>query len=69
MICPDGVRYLHKSRDGVPFDEFWIARDHSHAAIIGGFIGDELLGSGGVCYYQRIDNKWDRVGCVNEWSI
>ncbi|WP_156800052.1 hypothetical protein [Novosphingobium resinovorum] len=69
IICPDGVRHLHKSRNRVPFGEFWIAKDHSHAAITGGFIGGELLGGGGTCYYQRIDNKWVREGCVNEWSI
>lgn len=66
--CPRGRVTLHHS-NGIPFDKFWISSDARQAAISGGWLGGELLGGGGVCYFSRIESKWVRQGCLSTWSV
>ena len=69
ITCPSGRRSLHKRGKSLPFSAFWIAKDQNRAAISVGFVGGELLGSGGTCYYKRSGSGWKREGCVEEWAI
>lgn len=66
--CPSGRVTLHHS-NGIPFDKFWISSDATQAAISGGWLGGELLGGGGVCYFSRIESKWVRQGCLSTWAV
>ena len=49
--CPGGRVTLHHSND-IPFDKFWISSDARQAAISGGWLGGELLGSGGLLFFE-----------------
>jgi hypothetical protein len=69
VSCPEGRQWLHSSKDGIPFESFWLSEDGRNAAITGGWIGGPTLGGGGVCYFVRADEKWQRDGCISTWAI
>lgn len=54
--------------DGVPFHSFWVSQDGTQAAISGGWLGGELLGGGGICYFSMQENRWIRRGCIATWA-
>ena len=64
-----GRRVALNQSNGVPFDKFWLSSDGKLAAISGGWVGGELLGGGGVCYFAKEQEGWQRQGCVATWTI
>ncbi|MGB3722425.1 MAG: hypothetical protein WA979_06345 [Pacificimonas sp.] len=66
--CAENRITLNAS-DGIPFDSFWLSPNGSQAAISGGWLGGELLGGGGICYFSKASNMWVRQGCVATWAV
>ena len=69
LQCPDGIRRLHDSGQPVPFQSFWLSADGRRAAISGGWVAAELTGDGGICYYNRVNDRWQRDACLSTWDI
>jgi len=65
----EGSKITLNNSDGIPFDKFWVSQDGTRAAISGGWLGGELLGGGGICYFSKPHSKWIRQGCVTTWAI
>ena len=71
LRCASGRRritHLNEEGFGSFIDSMGVSRDGSVVAISGGYQIGELMGGGGVCYFERRDARWVRVGCTETWA-
>jgi hypothetical protein len=50
-------------------DDVRVAPGGRLAIVSGGWVGGELLGSGGECYFNKDGPGWRLIGCLNTWSL
>lgn len=55
---------LERGQFGEFFSDYWLSSDAAAAGLHGGWIGGQLAGATGVCYFTKVDGKWTRLGCI-----
>lgn len=60
---------LKKGELGVFLSGYWLSADGRIAGIYGGWIAAPLAGGEGACYFTRVNNTWERTGCLGMSQI